>query len=334
MKKVLLATLGESPAVVTEAIDRLREDGIRIDYVVILTTKDTYAQDALDLLLGHLPDYYKNQISIWPWHISDSIYDINTDDAALEFMTQACSALRDYRKKGWDVYVCIAGGRKTMSALLALAVQFYGANMLFHVLVDDPVVEEEGHILKLKNKSPDEQNRPLHPDVGLIKIIRMPFVGLFPLLDSVIAGLKGQEVGPEIKALLEQNGLWQQGNPTDFGRRVLDVLESVETLPPPRQSEDCDIALATKEPKEAPTTRQWADRICRRFLFVERIEDIGWRQGQPKAITEPPNHLKVYLPGRRIPGIGFRLTTTARTPGQLERARQEVERWIEKEVRL
>lgn len=332
MKKVLLATLGESPAVVTEAIDRLRADGIRIDYVVLLTTKDTYAQDALTLLSGHINEYYKGEVSLNDARVLDKLFDVDTDEAALEFMTQACSALRNYRKKGWEIYVCIAGGRKAMSALLALAVQFYGANMLFHALVDDLELEEEGHILKLRNKSLDEQNRALHPDVRLIKLIRMPFVGLFPLLNSVIAGLKGQEVGSEIKALLEQNGLWQQGSPTDFGRRVLDVLESVEALPPPRQSEECEKSLAKKEPKEAQATRDWADRICRRFLFVERIEDIGWRQGQPKVKAEPPNQLVIFLPGRRTQGIGFRLTTTAQTPGQLERARQEVERWIEKEV--
>ena len=39
MKKILLATLGESPAVVTEAIDRLQADGIDIEPVIVLTTK-------------------------------------------------------------------------------------------------------------------------------------------------------------------------------------------------------------------------------------------------------------------------------------------------------
>jgi CRISPR-associated protein Csx14 len=57
-------------------------------------------------------------------------------------------------------------------------------------------------------------------------------------------------------------------------------------------------------------------RLC---LFVVKAED--------------PNCLIVYLPGRRVRGIGFRLTTTAQTHGQLVRAQQEVERWIEKEVR-
>lgn len=332
MKRVLLATLGEAPAVVTEAIDRLRADGIHINYVVILTTKDTYAQDALALLSEHLPAYYNGEMSI-DARVLDAFYDVDTDESALEFMTQTCSALRDYRKKGWEIYACIAGGRKAMSALLTLAVQFYGANMLFHVLVGDPELEEEGNILKLKNKPPDQQNRALHPATNEVKIIRMPFVGLFPMLNDLIAGLKGQSVRPEVKELLEQNGLRQAGGPTGLGRCVLEILESVEALPPPRQSEECEKHLAQKEPKEAKATRDWADRICRRFLFVERIEDIGWRQGEPKVKVEPPNRLVICLPGRRIPGIGFRLTTTAQTAGQLERARQEVERWIDRGIR-
>lgn len=112
----------------------------------------------------------------------------------------------------------------------------------------------------------------------------------------------------------------------------MQVLESVEALPEPRDG-DCDVRLNRKEPKEAEETKKWADRLASRFLFVERIEDIGWREGQPKVKAEPPNVLVVFLPGRRVLGIGFQLTTTAQTPGQLERARQEVERWIEKEVR-
>jgi len=331
MKKVLLATLGESPAVVTEAIDRLRADGVDIDSVVLLTTKDTYAQDAVSLLSEHLPAHYSGKVALYDVRILDRFYDVDSDEAAVEFMEQACSALRDYRKKGWEVYACIAGGRKAMSALLALAVQFYGARRLFHVLVEDPVLEEEGHILKLKNKSREEQSRALHPPVEQIKLVNLPFIGLFPLLGDIISALKGRTAPPEVKRLLEQNGLATTAGLTDLGRMVLQVLESVEALPEPRAGE-CEIHLAQKEPKEAEETRKWAERLANRFSFVERIEDIGWREGQPKVKAEAPNLLVVYLPGRRVRGIGFRLTTTAQTPGQLERARQEVERWMEREV--
>jgi CRISPR-associated protein, Csx13 family len=334
MKKVLLATLGEAPAVVTEAIDRLQADGVAIDFVVILTTKDTYAQSALHLLSEHMPAYYGGKVTLLDARILEAFYDVDSDTAALEFMNHACAALRDYRKKGWEVYACIAGGRKAMSALLALAVQFYGAQRLFHVLVEDPVLEEEGHILKLQNMSPQDQSRVLHPPIEQIKLVNLPFIGLFPLLGDIISGLKGRSVRSEVKQLLEQNGLLDvdAGIPTPLGQMVLQVLESVEALPEPRAGE-CEKSLARKEPKEAEETQKWADRLANRFLFIERIEDIGWREGQPKVRAEPPNTLFVFLPGRRVRGIGFRLTTTAQTPGQLERARQEIERWIDKEVR-
>lgn len=38
MKRILISTLGESPAVVTEAIDYLKSNGTTPDKVVILTT--------------------------------------------------------------------------------------------------------------------------------------------------------------------------------------------------------------------------------------------------------------------------------------------------------
>ena len=332
MRKALLATIGESPAVVTEAIDRLQADGVNVDCVVLLTTKDTYAQDTANLISEHLPDYYGGTVAVYDVRILDRFYDVDSDKAAAEFMEQTCDALRSYRKMGWEVYACIAGGRKAMSALLALAVQFYGARRLFHVLVEDPVLEEEGHILKLKNKSRKEQKQVLHPPVEQIKLVNLPFIGLFPLLGNIIAGLKGEAVPSEVKILLGQNGLVTPAGPTDLGRMVLRVLESVEALPEPRAGK-CEIQLAHKEPKEAGETSKWAERLANRFSFVERIDDIGWREGQPKVKAEAPNVLVVFLPGRRVRGIGFRLTTTAQTHGQLVRAQQEVERWIETEVR-
>jgi len=135
-----------------------------------------------------------------------------------------------------------------------------------------------------------------------------------------------------VRGLLEQNGLLAASGPTDLGRMVLEVLESVEALPEPRAGE-CEKSLARKEPKEAEETEKWANRLANRFLFVERIEDIGWEEGEPKVWAKPPNTLFVRLPGRRVRGIVFRLVTTAQTSGQLERARQEIERWIDKEVR-
>jgi CRISPR-associated protein Csx14 len=333
MKKLLLATLGESPAVVTEAIDRLQADGIEIGPVVLLTTKDTYTQRAFNLLSEHLPRYYGGKVYLLDVRMLDAFYDVDSEQAAVEFMNHACSALRDYRKVGWEVYASIAGGRKAMSAFLALAAQFYGATMLFHVLVEDPEVEEGGRIRKLCNLSGDKQDQCLHPPVGQIKLVRLPFISLFPLLGEIISGLKGIQVQREVCELLERNGLWRSGSPTELGKVVLQVLESVEALPEPREG-GCEVKLAKREPKEADETRKWAEHIVNRFFFVKQVDDIGWREGRPKVKPELPEVLVLFVPGRRVRGIGLRLTTTAKTEGQLYRAAQEVEHWLEKEVGL
>ncbi|NSW77023.1 MAG: CRISPR-associated protein Csx14 [Candidatus Atribacteria bacterium] len=331
MKKVLMATLGESPAVVTEAIDRLAHEGVPIDSVVILTTSDAHARMSLELLQEHIPAYYNHRVNLFDVRRLDGLYDVDSDTAVLKFMEEACSALRDCRKKGWEVYASIAGGRKAMSALFALAVQFYGARRLFHVLTQDPELEEEGRIWKLQNRTPEEQKRLLHPPVETIQLVQLPFVGLFPLLGNIITGLQGGSVSGEVRQILEDNGLVRADKVTDLGKTVLQILQNVESLPEPRQGE-CHFKFAEKEPKEAPKTREWANRLANRFLFIERVDDIGWREGQPKVKKEPPNTLLIFLPGRRVTGIGFRLTTTARTEGQLNRACQEVEKWIEREI--
>lgn len=109
--------------------------------------------------------------------------------------------------------------------------------------------------------------------------------------------------------------MWQEGQATEAGKTLLRVLE-------------------TKEPKEAGATKEWARKIEHRFTFVPRIDDSGWREGRPKVKAESPSCLVLFVPGRHVRGMGFRLTTTAETDGQLQRAVQEVERWLVKEGKV
>ena len=332
MKKVLLATLGESPAVVTESIDKLSAEGIKIDIVTLLTTRDDDAQQSLELLDEHIPDYYKGKIEFHgaaSARVINAYHDIDNDDAVVHFMRDACDALKSYRAKGWEVYVSIAGGRKAMSSLMTLAVQFYGATSLFHVLVTDKELEEKGNINRIISLPTDMWNSILHPPVDKIKLVRLPFIGLFPMIDKIISALNGNDPKDKnIVRLLEENGLLEGYQVTQFGRTVKKILEEVEMLPPPREG-DCEISISKKEPKEVQMTKKWAERVCNRFYFVKKIEDMQWREGEPKVKIELPNKLIVSLPGRRVQGIIFKLTTTANTPGQLEKARQQVEKWID-----
>jgi len=334
MRKVLLATLGDSPAVVTEAVDRLKVEGIEISEVTVLTTRAADAQMSLELLMGHIPEYYQGKVQFdGPANarIIQSYHDVDCERVAVEFLQEACQVLRSYRDRGWEVHASIAGGRKTMSVLLALAVQFYGAASLFHVLVSDPELERSGHISRLVNWPWAELNRHLHPPVEQITIVRLPFVGLFPFIGEIVSGLSGADVPREIRQLLEHNGLWARGKRTALGEMVLQVLEYVEAMPEPRSGQ-CEIHLDRKgHSKEAEDTRKWACRLGRRFAFIREIRDIGWRQGKRKKGVQlgAVPILRVFVPGSRVRSIGFQLTTTAKSEGQLRRAAQQIERMLQ-----
>lgn len=326
MKKVLISTLGESPPVVTEALDILKNEGKKIDSVVLITTIDSDTQESVDLLTEHL---YKQQagLQVQPVLIK-SYYDIDSQGAVLEFMINACGVLRDNIKKGNEVFVSIAGGRKTMSALMTLAVQIYGAKELFHIYVDDPDLEEKSRITKLRYLSESERNRILHPDLNKIRIVRMPFIGLFPWISDIIKTLKGEITSNrEIKELLISNKLIENNKPTYLGELFLKILGYVESRPEPCETEP--VVKISKNHHEWREREDLANKLRNRFPYICEIWDENWRAGDPKVKLEPPNKLRIYFKCRRGFNLGFLIKTTAKTDGQLKVAENEIREFLE-----
>ncbi len=330
-KKLLIATLGTTPAVITEAVDLLAEQGVRPDGIQLLVTQDRDVQESYELLAQHLPAH--DGIT-WVEPVPIAAYgDVDSSEAAVEFMRVATGLLKTFRDAGYRLFVNIAGGRKAMSALLALAVQFYGAERLFHVWVP-PWLEEEGDISKLRQwkEFPEELDRHLHPSLEVEesdrpRIVDLPFIGLFPLLGDILMALKGGETPPkEIKGILVGNGLLtSQGEPTDLGKSVATILEGVEGLPPARQGK-CHIHIAKHHYQDR--LERFAKALCGRFPFITEIRSGEWRSGEGKVKSESPNIIRVFEPlGTDFP-LQFILTTTATTPGQLEAARREIERYL------
>jgi len=328
-KKLLIATLGTSPAVVTEAIDLLRERNCRPDGVILIRTEDPDVREAYELLANHLPQH---DGLTWVESVSVGQYgDVDTPEAAVEFMQEACRILKTYRDAGYRLFVNIAGGRKAMSALLALAVQFYGAERLFHVWVP-PWLEAEGEIARLRRLPENDRIQKLHPSLNTEdspRLVDLPFIGLFPWLEDIREALKGRST-PErsLKTLLRANNLLDsQGRPTDLGRAILTILEDVEGLPPARQRE-CKIAIAQHHYRDRLDC--FARELCGHFFFIAQIQSGEWRSGEAKVKAEPPNRLRVFEPlGLDFP-LQLILETTATTSGQLEAAKRAVERYLER----
>jgi len=327
-KKLLIATLGTSPAVVTEAVDLLTEQNCRPDRIILLRTEDHDVCEAYELLANHLPQH-DNLTWVEPVPIGQH-GDVDTSEAAVEFMQEACRILKSYRDAGYRLFVSIAGGRKAMSALLALAVQFYGAERLFHIWVP-PWLEEEGEIARLRNLPEEDLIRKLHPPLDTEdrpRLVDLPFIGLFPWLEDIRDALKGAvPLERSLKTLLQANNLLDsQARPTELGKAILNILEGVEGLPPARQN-PCKVTIAKHHYRDR--LERFAQELCGRFPFITQIQSGEWRSGEAKVKAEPPNRLRVFEPlGLDFP-LQLILETTAATPGQLEAAKRAVERYLE-----
>ncbi len=158
-KRLLIATLGTSPAVITEAIDLLSEQNQRPDRICLIKTKDPDVNRSYELLSKHIPVHCGIELEE-PVEIQ-SYEDIGSSEIAIEFMKRACHVLKTYRTN-YECYVCIAGGRKVMSALLALAVKLYGAERLFHIWAP-PSFENDSDIRILRGCPEEMQKKLLHP---------------------------------------------------------------------------------------------------------------------------------------------------------------------------
>jgi len=333
MPNILVATLGTSPGVITEAIDLLIEQGCHPDGVFLLKTQDDRVIQSYDLLSEHIRSYYKID-RIIPVDIESEGDDVNTPEAVEEFMQKACQILRDSRSKGEKCYVCMAGGRKTMSALLALAVQFYGAERLFHIWVPE-WIEEKGGIQKIRNLNDEEKIEWLHPnkfvseEKGRPKIVDLPFLGIFPLLPKIVAALKGEPSDSDTMAILVSNGfLDERSKATELGQHFIKTFESVEHLPPVRRK-GCSIQILDDH-KYSDWIRRLAKKLEIKFGFIEGINDIEWSQTETKVNSVPPDKLNVMWTEGKSVKIGLQLVTTSTTEGELESARKVVEEYINK----
>jgi hypothetical protein len=115
-----------------------------------------------------------------------------------------------------------------------------------------------------------------------------------------------------------------QGKPAGWDAvAILDILESVEGLPPARQ-DVCKIAIA----RGHYLLERLALELCGLFPFITRIQSGEWRSGEAKVKAEPPNRLLVFEPLGDSP-LQLILETTAKTLDQLEAAKRAVEHHLE-----
>jgi hypothetical protein len=183
MKRLLLATLGLSPGVVTGAYFKLRREDVPIHQVVTVSTKSPATRQAEQMVWETLeasesPPEYQPLRAV-------KASDLGNPLATQQFMDFMRTRLEAYSRE-YEIDLILTGGRTSMAAAAMLAVQqltFFepkiaGRLHLYHLEVLDPELEERGQISRLKAMQPADRIPYLNPADNQIGLVQIPILSL------------------------------------------------------------------------------------------------------------------------------------------------------------
>jgi len=203
MKNVLLAVVGLTPQVITETLFALHQQNKHIEAIHIITTRQGKEMINANLLSPKDGKYhsYLKEYNINPATINFGFDHVHTitdengieiddiaDEEENEWLLKKCLELtfRFTEDKNTAVFFSIAGGRKTMSACLMLAVQLYGRphDRVYHVLVSPEFESTRDFYYPPRKSVPielkDKDGQPYVKETryASINLVPIPFVSI------------------------------------------------------------------------------------------------------------------------------------------------------------
>lgn len=176
-KNALIATLGTSAPVISETTNKLRERNVSVDKVIVVHTesplvleKQTRTGKAVGL--NALVEYYR-KANVDVETVSLGIDDIRNLVDNQNLLITLLEVIDTCRKQGYNTYIALAGGRKTMSSMAQFASYLLGCSGLFHVLVEGDefqLTEQYGFDIPLDK----------------ITLVDVPLVDLSPVLSNLL----------------------------------------------------------------------------------------------------------------------------------------------------
>lgn len=203
MKNILLAVVGLNPQVITETLFALHQNRQAVNEIHVITTRSGKEKIYAQLLGGGNGHYQRflEEYGIAPDTIAFSHEQIHvvTDENGIEIndiffardnerLLAKCLRLTFEFTSRTDtaVFFSVAGGRKTMSACLTLAVQLYGRpqDRLYHVLVSPEFESSRAFFyppkISRKIELKDDLGQPFIKDTryAQVNLINIPFVSV------------------------------------------------------------------------------------------------------------------------------------------------------------
>jgi len=174
-KNVLIATLDESPIVVSSMVQALQtQKDLTIDELHIIHPQ---GERLIDLGYDMVKEHFNGKCIV-----SQSCLpfpDANSRERSIEFLRILSDSIRTYENTGDHVYLSLAGGRKNMSAVMAVTCQFFECvRGLYHVLdkhEDDPTKRNFHSIEALFDFPEDRRAEKLSPPVEELTLVEIPY---------------------------------------------------------------------------------------------------------------------------------------------------------------
>lgn len=182
--KVLISLLGLSPGVVTGAYYALYhgwgiEEKMQVDKVVTLGTSAPGMDRFVEQIAAEFARWrdeagvevqYDDTCRL---HIAAE--DLDDENSVDEFQKHLIKLLCDYRND--EVYLVVAGGRKSMAALAAIAVQLFGQGVqgMYHLYVDKDL-EEDGSPDRFWVIDLQRRREVMRPPEGKCWLVEIPFI--------------------------------------------------------------------------------------------------------------------------------------------------------------
>jgi CRISPR-associated Csx14 family protein len=181
MEIILIATLGDHPAVVPGMVKALNREGIKIDTLHLVHTEDTgkYIGTAgVRLIQAQM----EGRCEVCP--VSLGFDDPNTRERSLDVMSTVNGLLKQYQDPAeYCVYLSLSGGRKNMAALTALVGQFYPAVQGLYHLLDRREGTGETTFPSAKEMattmSEAQVREAMDPPLEALKLVRVPYPAAF-----------------------------------------------------------------------------------------------------------------------------------------------------------
>lgn len=174
MANVLIASLGESPIVVTSMVKALQEGkGISLNKVIVLYPKEhPFIEEGAALVDIHCLCSDVEEVGL-------DFEDVNTWESCLVFLQTLYGYLEAFKSE--TVYLSLSGGRKSMSALMYLPAPFYeNIKGVYHILdkyegTDKSNFHSLEELLDEYELDDPELEEIMNPSLGSLNLIEIPF---------------------------------------------------------------------------------------------------------------------------------------------------------------